>query len=311
MDCLEKQVKLLMHRKVGVEGETEIITEEMRIPKDLIGVYARALKGLANPTRLVVLFKIAEQGSYNSELSKLVGLAPGPLSFHLAVLRSGGLISQEFVRGRYVITDLGRDTLSLILNLTEQLTQYQTVELDRYCWRCSEKKMKVDIYSGFFRAWCPACGGDHGEKWCDSGVNPYGDDWRHKDLDDFLDEGFNLAAEILEQSISESKCLNCGSKVEWKRSQDQTMISSTCPVCGVHNGKGFNSPTPDVFLPLWRKYKKITVRHEGPLEKDRNRCWKITISTPNHEKIVQYRDTTTGSLIQFEEDTPGEDEENQ
>ena len=292
LESLEARLQALEDRlgaRTDPEKQGTVLGE---IPVD---VYANVLKGLANPMRLTLLARIQEKSRYNSELARMTGLAPAPLNFHLTTLKSSGLISQEAPRGKYVITALGLETLRNVAGLADRLNQYQTVELDRYCVKCGKARMKIDIYPTYFQGWCPACGGEHGKKWTSTGMNPYGEDWKHKDLDDFVDEGWRLEGELLSQAISEGRCINCGARINFQAEDHR--ITGTCPACGNYHCKSLNNATMEAILSLSRKYKKIGHKVEGPLKKHGTMCWKATITTPDGT-LVQYLETRTGRLVE-------------
>jgi DNA-binding transcriptional ArsR family regulator len=70
---------------------------------------ASAMSALGNEYRLRVLGELVYGGRYISELQeKLSEITASTLSSHLDVLEKAGLVAQEKVRGRYLITIPGR-----------------------------------------------------------------------------------------------------------------------------------------------------------------------------------------------------------
>jgi len=289
-----------MQKHLEGKREAEFVTPDFS--KLSVSEYSNVLKGLAHPMRVTLLTKIAEGGKYHNELAEITGLGPAPLSFHLGGLRSAGLIAQETIRGKYIATEIGLSTLSFMARLAEKLSHFEVVELDRYCLMCGQAKMKVAMFSNKFQAWCPACG-EHEQgpphwKWTMTGFNPYGEDWRHHDIDDLVDEGWKSTFELLKESVKERKCTDCSSKMDYTVEDGRTF--GRCPACG-----GFHDMTTKYgmdwaeFLPLWRKYKRIRQNVEGPIIREGIQCWKVTINTEDGQhKIIQYIRTKTGEVIE-------------
>lgn len=70
---------------------------------------ASAMSALGNEYRLRILRELVYGGRYISELQdKLFEITASTLSSHLDVLEKAGLVAQEKVRGRYLITIPGR-----------------------------------------------------------------------------------------------------------------------------------------------------------------------------------------------------------
>ena len=83
---------------------------------------ARILEALANENRLKILKALSKGGKYLKELQEeLPEVSAGTLSSHLNVLQEAGLVVQEAVRGRYLITIPGRLALKMISNLASYL----------------------------------------------------------------------------------------------------------------------------------------------------------------------------------------------
>ena len=82
--------------------------EEDSVQTDPVKV-AFAMSALGNEHRLKVLGELAYGGRYIRELQdKLPEITASTLSSHLDVLEKAGLVAQEKVRGRYLITIPGR-----------------------------------------------------------------------------------------------------------------------------------------------------------------------------------------------------------
>lgn len=86
----------------------------------------RLLSPLASAERIKLLYLLAESPRYHQDLMNESGLAPGTLPHHLKQLEEAGYITQERVRGRYLITIPGRMALKLAEYLHNQM---QTTEL--------------------------------------------------------------------------------------------------------------------------------------------------------------------------------------
>lgn len=57
--------------------------------------FARRVRAICEPNRLLILEKIIQGVQCNCELGDLLGMAPNLISHHLAVLRDAGLIDAE------------------------------------------------------------------------------------------------------------------------------------------------------------------------------------------------------------------------
>lgn len=81
----------------------------------------RLLSPLASAERIHILYLLAEEPRYHQDLMELSGLKPGTLPHHLKQLEEAGYITQERVRGRYLITIPGRMALKLAEYLHNQM----------------------------------------------------------------------------------------------------------------------------------------------------------------------------------------------
>lgn len=80
--------------------------EELKI--DLVRA-AEVMSALGNEYRLRILSELMHGGKYISDLQEILSeIASSTLSSHLDVLEKAGLVVQEKVRGRYLITIPGR-----------------------------------------------------------------------------------------------------------------------------------------------------------------------------------------------------------
>jgi DNA-binding transcriptional ArsR family regulator len=81
----------------------------------------RLLSPLASAERIGLLYLLAEEPRYHQDLMELSGLKPGTLPHHLKQLEEAGYVTQERVRGRYLITIPGRMALKLAEYLHNQM----------------------------------------------------------------------------------------------------------------------------------------------------------------------------------------------
>ncbi len=92
------------------------------------------LSPLASAERIKILYLLAKEPRYHQDLMQEAGLTPGTLPHHLKQLEEAGFITQERVRGRYLITIPGR----MALKLAEYLYYQMSTETRR------EEKSDVD-----------------------------------------------------------------------------------------------------------------------------------------------------------------------
>ena len=86
---------------------------------------AKILEALANENRLKILKSLSRRGKYLKELQEeLPDISAGTLSNHLNILEEAGLVVQEAVRGRYLITLPGRFALKMISNLMNYMGEF-------------------------------------------------------------------------------------------------------------------------------------------------------------------------------------------
>lgn len=83
---------------------------------------AQVASALANEHRVEILSQLTRGGKYISELQeKLSEIAASTLSSHLSILEKAGLVAQERVRGRYLVTIPGRIALKMMRQITRLL----------------------------------------------------------------------------------------------------------------------------------------------------------------------------------------------
>lgn len=98
--------------QIGEEKETEV-----NFPK-----VSEVMSALGHEHRLRVLKELVNGGKYINELQeKLSEITVSTLSSHLKVLEEAGLVVQEKVRGRYLITMPGRIAYNMALRITKFL----------------------------------------------------------------------------------------------------------------------------------------------------------------------------------------------
>ncbi len=87
-----------------------------------LGKIASVMSALGQEHRLRVLQELMSGGKYVNELQeKLTEIAASTLSSHLEILEKSGLITQERVRGRYLITIPGRSAYKMARRLSRFL----------------------------------------------------------------------------------------------------------------------------------------------------------------------------------------------
>ena len=107
MDAIEipDSIRCELEEKGGIAGIAESLPDDRKI-EDIVSV-ARAL---SDPVRVRVLFTLAVQPVCVCLLVAMTGYAYSKMSYHLSVLKEGGLVCAR-QEGNYLIyhpTDLGR-----------------------------------------------------------------------------------------------------------------------------------------------------------------------------------------------------------
>ncbi|MFQ6068493.1 MAG: ArsR/SmtB family transcription factor [Candidatus Bathyarchaeia archaeon] len=104
----------IFRRKGSYKKESEI---EVSFPK-----VAEVMSALGHEHRLNILKELMSGGKYINELQeKLSEITTSTLSSHLNVLEEAGLVVQEKVRGRYLITMPGRTAYKMAKRVTKLL----------------------------------------------------------------------------------------------------------------------------------------------------------------------------------------------
>lgn len=104
----------IIRKKETREREEEI---EVSLPK-----VAEVMSALGQEHRLGILNELMKGGKYINELQeKLSEITTSTLSSHLKVLEEAGLVVQEKVRGRYLITMPGRAAYKMARRVTRFL----------------------------------------------------------------------------------------------------------------------------------------------------------------------------------------------
>ena len=65
----------------------ETLTEEVNL------LHAQMCQGLADPTRILILYSLAESPHYVTDLAEMLGVSQPTISRHLKVLRERGLVT--------------------------------------------------------------------------------------------------------------------------------------------------------------------------------------------------------------------------
>ncbi|MCK5632082.1 winged helix-turn-helix transcriptional regulator [Candidatus Bathyarchaeota archaeon] len=125
---LEKSIFVGPHgRHIRIRGPRVKISKHHRAPEKEGGKVnfdkvASAMSALGQEHRLKILSQLMTGGKYVNELQeKLSEIAASTLSSHLNVLEEAGLIVQERVRGRYLITIPGRSAYKMARRVSKFL----------------------------------------------------------------------------------------------------------------------------------------------------------------------------------------------
>lgn len=129
-DAMRGANKAMRSVFIGPKG-ARVRVDENEVSWDSEGVEARQvppeeaqrlLAPLASEERIRILYLLADEPRYHQDLMELSGLKPGTLPHHLKQLEDAGYVTQERVRGRYLITIPGRMALKLAEYLHNQMT---------------------------------------------------------------------------------------------------------------------------------------------------------------------------------------------
>ena len=97
----------------GKEAEaSQFKTEDIPVEK-----IADLCSPMGHVERVKILKSLMTGGKYFTELMNETGLSHSPLYFHLNVLQKAEYVSQEFARGRYLISPLGKEAMNSIVRL--------------------------------------------------------------------------------------------------------------------------------------------------------------------------------------------------
>jgi len=117
---LEKSV-FIGPRGIRIFRNTEPFRDETKENADF-GKVAGLMSALGSEHRLKILNELMSGGRYVNELQeKLSEITTSTLSSHLNVLEETGLVVQEKVRGRYLITMPGRTVYKMAMKVTRFL----------------------------------------------------------------------------------------------------------------------------------------------------------------------------------------------
>ncbi len=87
---------------------------------EITSLHAQLCSAIADPTRILVLYALAEQAQNVTELVEILNLPQSTISRHLAVLRSAGLVLPER-NGRQVQYALGDKRVIQALDLMRSI----------------------------------------------------------------------------------------------------------------------------------------------------------------------------------------------
>ncbi len=90
------------------------ISGEMRTLEENARNAAELLRAMSNPSRLVILCRLAEGERSVGELERIVGLSQSGISQHLAVLRRQSVVTSRRVR-QTVLYSLGSDEVAAVM----------------------------------------------------------------------------------------------------------------------------------------------------------------------------------------------------
>ncbi|MHC1605035.1 MAG: ArsR/SmtB family transcription factor [Candidatus Methanofastidiosia archaeon] len=112
---VKKEIQLLReHLLKKSEPYSTISNADLKIEKEFEeAVCADLFKSLANEERLKILKALNRGDMYFAQLMGISKLDHSPLRFHLTVLKDVNLITQERFRGKYIITELGVQALTM------------------------------------------------------------------------------------------------------------------------------------------------------------------------------------------------------
>ncbi len=82
--------------------------ENTNLAQEITELHAEVCSALAEPTRLFILYALAEKGCNVTELAQKLEIAQPTISRHLKILRDGGLVkaTRQGMNVQYELTDL-------------------------------------------------------------------------------------------------------------------------------------------------------------------------------------------------------------
>ena len=123
---LERSVFIGPHGVIVHKKRPSVIEEAVKA--DPVKV-ASIMSALGNEHRIRILTELMYGGKYISELQeKLPEITSSTLSSHLDLLQDAGLVVQEKVRGRYLITMPGRIAYKMANRISELVTKRERDE---------------------------------------------------------------------------------------------------------------------------------------------------------------------------------------
>ena len=116
MEPLEVQLSDLRREVLEIKkillSENKIVSTDELEDLDLNEIICADLfKALSNEERIKILKSLINGDQYFAQMKELTDLDHSPLRFHLTVLIDVNLVSQERFRGKYSITELGKQAL--------------------------------------------------------------------------------------------------------------------------------------------------------------------------------------------------------
>jgi DNA-binding transcriptional ArsR family regulator len=125
--CQDTDIHLALERSAEMD---QTLAEEVNL------LHAQMCQGLADPTRILILYSLDESPRYVTDLAELLGVSQPTISRHLKVLRDRGLVTatregnavRYTLRDRRVIEalDLLRAVMANILTERAELAEAMT-----------------------------------------------------------------------------------------------------------------------------------------------------------------------------------------
>ena len=129
---LKSLVIKLAHELERIKTELELLKKKAPVEETLDDsiihsmnpeTLAEFLSVLSSPERLMILKFLYVRDRYFSELEELLDVGPSSLRHHLSKLINFGLIIQERIRGKYKISEKGRQVLRVLAELYERFVK--------------------------------------------------------------------------------------------------------------------------------------------------------------------------------------------